>query len=238
MKRLAIIPARSGSKRLPGKNIKEFCGKPMLSYGITAALESGLFDTVMVSTDSETIAEIARKYGAEVPFLRSAEAASDTASDLDVQHEVIGEFKKRGMEFDQMAYIYPCAPFIKKEHVINALHLLEENKATIANTVTPFSFPPLRSYHINENGRITPRFPEYYNCRSQDLPTLYHDCGMLYAVDLHRYLVDGETPTQHWDRVFKDSVPVIVPEEECQDIDTLSDWIVAEQKYRMLHGLV
>ncbi|MBQ4036859.1 MAG: pseudaminic acid cytidylyltransferase [Clostridia bacterium] len=238
MKRLAIIPARSGSKRLPGKNIKEFCGKPMLSYGITAALESGLFDTVMVSTDSETIAEIARKYGAEVPFLRSAEAASDTAVDYDVQREVIGEYKKRGMEFDQMAYIYPCAPFIQPKHVKAAMEKLEKTGAILVSAVTAFSFPPLRSYYIDENDRICLRFPEYYSCRSQDLQTLYHDCGMMYAYDLHRLFVEGETRQEHWARVFAESAPVIIPEEECQDIDTLSDWIVAEQKYRMLHGLV
>lgn len=238
MKRIAIIPARSGSKRLPGKNIKEFCGKPMLAYGITAALESGLFDEIMVSTDSEEVAQIARRYGAKVPFLRSAEAASDTADDYDVQREVVLEYKKRGMEFDQMAYIYPCAPFIQVKHIAECMEVLEKTGAKLAVTVARFSDSPLRALFVDTDGILKNKFPEYLMYRTQDLPVLYHDCGMMYAFDLRGFIDDNETHEEHWNRIYASRIAVEVPEEECQDIDTLSDWVVAEQKYRILHGLV
>ena len=230
MKRLAVIPARSGSKRIPGKNVKEFCGKPMLAYSIEAALESGLFDMVMVSTDSEATAEIARKYGAEDPFLRSEETSNDFAIDRDVQYEVLGELKKHGMEFDVMAYIYPCAPFITAARIKEAVEKLENSEAAMVFPVAKFNDNPIRAYCIDDNGFIYAKFPEYSKMRSQDLPVFYHDCGQFYVFDLEVFY-DEEKMRAKWS-------PIILPDEECQDIDTPADWAIAEYKYRALHGML
>ena len=238
MKRLAIIPARSGSKRLPGKNIKDFCGKPIISYPIAAALASGLFDEVMVSTDSEEIAEIGRRFGASVPFLRSEAASRDFAIDLDVQEEVLREYEKRGAHFDQMVYIYPCNPFVTVKHLTDAVLKLEKCGAAILFPVAKYSDSPYRSYYIDENDRLRVKFPEYTSTRTQDLPALYHDCGMFYAFNLSEVWGHGESQEEHRQRLLNNRSSLVISEDECQDIDTAEDWIVAEQKYRIMHGLV
>lgn len=229
MKLVAIIPARSGSKRLPGKNIKDFCGKPIIAYAIEAALGAGIFDMVMVSTDSEHIAEIARKYGAEVPFLRSEATSNDFAVDRDVQLEVLGELKKRGLEFDAMAYIYPCSPFTTSERLVEAVDEFKRTGATMVLPVATYSCNPYRSFYIDDNGRVKYKFPEYTYTRSQDLPLLYHSCGQFSVMKIEDFL-DPEKALDNW-------VPIIIPEQEAQDIDTPSDWEIAEQKYKALHNL-
>lgn len=228
MKAIAIIPARGGSKRIPRKNIKEFCGKPIIAYSIQAALASGLFDEVMVSTDDPEIAEVAKQYGASVPFYRSAETASDYATTGAVLSEVMNKYKEMGKEFDYMACIYPCAPFVTGEKLKMAYNALLEKNGASVKPVVRFSYPPQRADRI-ENGRVFYQYPEYAPCRSQDLEPIYHDCGQFYFYDAAGY----------YGRKCAGSgtVPLIMPEEEVQDVDTLTDWRLAEVKYKvfMLH---
>ena len=145
MRRIAIITARGGSKRIPRKNIKEFCGKPILAYSIEAALASGLFDTVMVSTDDEEIAGIAKEYGAEVPFYRSEATSNDFATTNDVLLEVLAEYEKRGEQYDVACCIYPTAPFVTSEKLKDATKRLEDSDADTIIPVVAFSYPPQRA---------------------------------------------------------------------------------------------
>ncbi len=224
-KRLAIITARGGSKRIPGKNIKEFCGKPILCYSIEAAKKSGVFDEIMVSTDDEKIADIARANGASVPFMRSEQTANDYASTDDVIREVLLEYQKRGQEFDSFCCIYPTAPFITGERLRAAMELLA--KADSVMPVVPFSYPPQRGLIINHAGLVERQFPEHATTRSQDLPKVYHDCGQFYACRTAPFLAAGTTDVTNL-------VPLILSEMEVQDIDTPEDWELAEIKYRRL----
>lgn len=222
---LAIITARGGSKRIPRKNIKEFCGKPILSYSIKAALDAGVFDTVMVSTDDEEIAALAKEAGAVVPFLRSSETANDFASTDDVIMEVITEYQKRGEEFDAFCCIYPTAPFLTGDRLREAMELL--HTADSVMPIVPFSYPPQRGLIINEKGQVERQFPEYATTRSQDLPKVYHDCGQFYACRTKPFLDAGTTDVENL-------LPLVLSEMEVQDIDTLEDWEIAEIKYRRL----
>lgn len=226
MNAVAIITARGGSKRIPRKNMKEFLGKPIICYSIEAALASGLFEEVMVSTDDEEIAEIAKKAGVSVPFMRSEATANDYATTDDVLLEVLEEYEKRGKSFDYMACIYPTAPFVTVKKLKEAFRLLIENKASGVMPVVRFSFPPQRGMAVR-NGRLEYCYPENAVKRSQDLEPMYHDCGQFYFYDVKKYracrgdLEDGY-------------VPLPVPEMEVQDIDNMSDWELAEMKYRMM----
>lgn len=222
---LAIITARGGSKRIPRKNIKEFCGKPILHYSIQAALDAGIFDEVMVSTDDEEIAEIAKAAGASVPFFRSAQTANDFASTDDVIMEVISEYQKRGEVFDAFCCIYPTAPFLNGQRLKEAMALLDTADSVMP--IVPFSYPPQRGLIINEKGLVARQFPEYATARSQDLPKVYHDCGQFYACRTKPFLESGTTDVENL-------VPLILSEMEVQDIDTLEDWEIAEIKYRRL----
>ncbi|SCY03903.1 N-acylneuraminate cytidylyltransferase [Lachnospiraceae bacterium XBB2008] len=226
MKSLAIITARGGSKRIPRKNIKEFCGKPIIAYSIEAALGSGAFDTVMVSTDDEEIAEIARKYGAEVPFMRSDSTSNDTATTSDVLIEVLNTYEERGEKFDIAACIYPTAPFITADRLREAVDMLE--KSADADTVIPvvrYSYPPQRAYEIRD-GYLEFRAPEYMDTRSQDLTPWYHDAGQFYVFKTDSFL---KTRRITAGRIL----PMEIPETEVQDIDTAEDWKLAELKYSM-----
>ncbi len=226
MSAIAVITARGGSKRIPGKNKKEFLGKPIICYSIEAALESGLFEEVMVSTDDEEIAEIAKKAGASVPFMRSAKTSDDYATTDDVLMEVLEEYEKMGRDFAYMACIYPTAPFVTAEKLKEAFRLLKENNASGVMPVVRFSFPPQRGMAV-KNGRLAYCYPENAMKRSQDLEPMYHDCGQFYFYDAAKYracrgdLEDGY-------------VPFPVQETEVQDIDNLTDWKLAEMKYRMM----
>ena len=221
-KRLAMITARGGSKRIPRKNIKEFCGKPILFYSIEAALNSGVFDEVMVSTDDEEIAELAKKAGAKVPFMRSSETANDYASTDDVIMEVLKEYERQGEYFDSFCCIYPTAPFITGERLKEAMELLEEADSVMP--VVQFSYPPQRGLIVNGEGYVARQFPEYATARSQDLQKIYHDCGQFYACRTIPFMEAGTTDVEKL-------VPLVLSEMEVQDIDTLEDWEIAEIKY-------
>lgn len=223
---IAIITARGGSKRIPGKNIKDFCGKPIIAYSIEAAIQSGIFDEVMVSTDSEEIAEAAKRYGAVVPFMRSERTSNDWATTADVLREVIENYAIQDRKFDAFCCIYPTAPFITAERLRQAREILENEKADSLMPVVRFSFPPQRGLII-ENGRISYKYPEFQNSRSQDLEPMYHDCGQFYFCKTDAFLKYNALVTP-------DTVSMEMPEEEVQDIDNLSDWELAEVKYRLL----
>ena len=225
MKRIAIITARGGSKRIPRKNIREFCGRPMLAYSVQAALEAGVFDTVMVSTEDEEIAGIAEKYGASVPFFRSSEAANDFAATADVLKEVLERYAGLGESFDTVCCIYPTAPFLTPERLRQAVELLEAEQADSVLPVVRFSFPPQRCVVVRE-GALQFKWPEYAQARSQDLEPYYHDAGQFYCLR-------GESFSSQGRMVMDRTVPLILSELEVQDIDTPEDWELAELKYRM-----
>lgn len=225
-KRLAMITARGGSKRIPRKNVKEFCGKPILLYSIEAALNAGVFDEVMVSTDDEEIAALAREAGASVPFFRSEETANDYASTDEVIMEVLKEYEKRGQEFESFCCIYPTAPFITPGRLKEAMELLETADSVMP--VVPFSYPPQRGLVVNESGYVERQFPQYATTRSQDLEKVYHDCGQFYACKTIPFIEAGTTDVEKL-------VPLILSEMEVQDIDTLEDWELAEIKYQRIY---
>ena len=220
MKSIAIITARGGSKRIPKKNIKEFCGKPIIAYSIEAALASKLFDEVMVSTDSEEIAAVARHYGAKVPFMRSAKTSNDFATTADVLQEVITEYESRGQKFDMMCCIYPTAPFVTADKLQAAYKKLTESDADLVQPVVAFSFPPQRAFVIRE-GQLTYRYPECALMRSQDLENWYHDAGQFYFYRVEAFMNKGTVKI----------IPFDLPETEVQDIDSLNDWKRAEMLY-------
>ncbi len=226
MRTIAIITARGGSKRIPRKNIKEFCGKPILAYSVGAAVASGVFDCVMVSTDDPEIADIAKKYGAEVPFYRSGKTANDFASTSDVLIEVLEEYEKRGRLFDVGCCIYPTAPFVTGEKLKDAVGMLEDCGADTVIPVVSFSYPPQRALVIEE-GRLVFRHPEYLDSRSQDLQPQYHDAGQFYVFRTEAF--------RRTKRVMAGNIfPLVVSELEVQDIDNLTDWQMAEMKYGLM----
>ncbi len=222
---VAIITARGGSKRIPRKNVKEFCGKPIIVYSIEAALESGLFDEVMVSTEDEEIAGIAKAAGARVPFMRSGENAGDYASTDDVLLEVLEAYREQGREFDSFCCLYPTAPFVTAEKLRRAMQLLD--KADSVMPVVAFSFPPQRCMVLNEEGELRMKWPEHAKTRSQDLEPYYHDCGQFYCCKTAPFLEYKTTDLPHM-------VPVIMSETQVQDIDNLDDWKIAELKYSLM----
>ena len=225
-KAIAIITARGGSKRIPKKNIKEFCGKPIIAYSIRAALDSGILDEVMVSTDSEEIAEIARAYGAKVPFMRSAKTSDDFATTADVLMEVLERYQEMDRTFDVMSCIYPTAPFVTPQKLQSAYDTLTKEQAVMAMPVVAFSYPPQRSYVLNGN-MLEMKWKENYNKRSQDLEKMYHDAGQFYMYQVEAFVrLKGQ--------MTESIVPVIVDEMEVQDIDNESDWKLAELKYQMI----
>jgi len=225
MTNIAIIPARGGSKRIPRKNIKEFCGKPIIAYSIEAAIKSNIFNEIMVSTDDEEIAEVAKKYGASVPFFRSAEMSTDMAMTVPVLIEVLGEYEKQGKHFDITCCIYPCAPFVTAQKLKQGIDLLLQNDASFAFPIVKFSYPPQRCFVIREQ-RISMLYPENYLKRSQDLEPLYHDAGQFYF---------AKTEVLREKQTFfgENSMPIICNESEMQDIDTMEDWKIAEIKYNL-----
>lgn len=225
MRAVAIITARGGSKRIPRKNIRDFCGKPILAYSIEAAIASGIFDTVMVSTEDEEIAELARKYGAEVPFMRSAENANDFAVTKDVVKEVLDDYAKEGECFDVACCIYPTAPFLTAEKLKNAVQLLEENDADSVIPVVRFGFPPQRCV-VMDNGMLKFKWPEHMFTRSQDLEPFYHDAGQFYCLRTESFLQQNSL-------FMTKTVPLVLDELEVQDIDTEEDWKIAELKYQL-----
>lgn len=220
---IAIITARGGSKRIPGKNTRKFLGKPILQYSIEAALESGLFKEVMVSTDSDDIAAIAKQAGAIVPFQRSAKNADDFATTADVLIEVLNTYASRGQAFETGCCIYPTAPFVTADKLKKAYTLLKNAQADSVIPVSTFNSSIWRAYRMKEE-KISYIWPEHANRRSQDLEPAYFDCGQFYFFGVKRFLEQRSLVTPN-------TYGIAVPETEVQDIDTESDWTLAELKY-------
>jgi pseudaminic acid cytidylyltransferase len=224
---VAIIPARIGSKRIPKKNIKFFLGKPIIAYSIEAALETKLFDRIVVSTDSQEVAKIAKSYGAEVPFLRPAELSDDfTGTDAVILH-ALNWLIGHGTSIEYVCCIYATAPLIHSEYVRKGLELLKEKKAATAFSVTTYPFPIYRSLKINEEGRLQMIWPDYMNGRSQDLSEVYHDAGQFYWANVKSYLIEKKFYSG-------DAIPIVLPRYLVQDIDTEEDWKRAEAMYKAL----
>lgn len=229
MKTIAIIPARGGSKRIPRKNAKPFMGKPIIAYSIEAALASGVFDEVMVSTDDDEIARIARECGAKVPFMRSERTSTDFATTADVLDEVLDRYAAMGNDFDALACIYATAPFITAQRLMDAAKMIGDDFDS-AFTVVAYSYPVQRSLAIDPaTGTIAMRWPEYARSRSQDLAPLYHDAGQFYFAKTDVYKAAGSL----W---CGRTAPIILSELEVQDLDTPTDWALAELKYQLLNG--
>ncbi|MDY6328534.1 MAG: pseudaminic acid cytidylyltransferase [Lachnospiraceae bacterium] len=228
-KRIAIITARGGSKRIPKKNIKEFCGKPIIVYSIEAALKSDIFDEVMVSTDSEEIADIARQYGASVPFMRSAKTSDDYATTSDVIMEVLEKYQEMGQTFDYICCIYPTAPFVTPDKLKAAMSIMEKDDVVEVMPVVQFSYPPQRCFVIGDDNYMKYKYEEYMQSRSQDLEKQYHDAGQFYVYDADKYVkLSG--------KISGGIMPIIVSELEVQDIDNEDDWKIAELKYKLMNG--
>jgi pseudaminic acid cytidylyltransferase len=226
---IAIITARGGSKRIPRKNIKNFLGKPIIAYSIAAALEAGCFDEVMVSTDDHEIEDIARQYGAKVPFLRSAETSDDFSTTPDVLMEVLTDYQKRGIDFTYACCIYPTAPFITAEKLRNGYEVLLRDDADAVFQVVRYSTPIQRALKI-EGGFLRMIQPENMKIRSQDLMPAYHDSGQFYWFNVQRFLVCKHLFMEH-------AVPMEVSDLEVQDIDNEEDWKIAEMKYQLLKAM-
>lgn len=227
MKNLAIITARGGSKRIPRKNIRDFLGKPIIAYSIETALKSGVFNEVMVSTDDDEIAEIAKKFGAKIPFKRSNETSNDTATTTDVIIEVLSEYNKRNLNFDYACCIYPTAPFIKPESLKSGLDKMIQDNTIAAFPVVKYSYPIQRSLEISNDGKLSMICPEHSRSRSQDLIPRYHDAGQFYWFKVSEIKPNMEL-------LKMKASPIILSEKEVQDIDTEEDWILAELKFKLL----
>lgn len=223
---LAIIPARGGSKRIPGKNIKDFCGKPIIQYSIEAALKSNCFNEVMVSTDDQQIAKVATQSGALVPFMRSANNSNDQSHLVDVVIEVLTQYQKAGKAFQYVCCILPTAPFVSADKIMEGLALLKEKKAISVFTITKFEYPIQRALNFKDD-RIRMKWSRNYNSRSQDLLSTYHDAGQFYWLDVPKVLKYQRFFTHKSYAVELDNLAV-------QDIDTLEDWQGAEIKYKIL----
>ena len=223
---IAIIPARGGSKRIPRKNIKSFCGKPLIAYSIEIAIERQLFDRIIVSTDDQEIAEVAIQYGAEVPFIRPAELADDHTGTGDVVEHAIKTIQESDKQYDYLCTLYATAPLLQKEYLVEGYNKLRSNQAQQAFSVASMPFPIQRCFKVNENGRCEMFQPEHFLTRSQDLQEAYQDAGQFYWKSLTR-------PTT--DITFgSGSIPIILPRYLVQDIDTEEDWEQAELMYQLL----
>jgi N-acylneuraminate cytidylyltransferase len=229
MGNICIIPARGGSKRIPRKNIKYFLGKPIIAYSIQAALDSLLFDEVMVSTDDSEIAKIAVKYGAKVPFKRSDKNSDDFATTFDVIEEVIISYKNEGREFDNVCCLYACAPFVTKELILESFQKLKSNNFDTVFPVIPYSFPIQRAL-IEKNGKIFMIKENNLQSRTQDLEKTYHDVGQFYCCKIDRIMLNKKILTNNTGGIF-------VTELDAQDIDNHIDWKLAELKYSLRNEL-
>ena len=227
--KLAIIPARGGSKRIPRKNIKPFCGKPMIAWSIEAALESGCFDRIIVSTDDDEIAEVARQYGAEVPFLRPLELSDDHTGTIPVIRHAIETINSQGRAVGQACCLYATAPFIQAEDLRRGLEILQGSGGDYAFSVTSYAFPIQRAIRLTPEGRVEMFNPEHFNTRSQDLEEAYHDAGQFYWGLADAWL-QGKM-------IFSPaSLPVMLPRHRVQDIDTPEDWVRAEWLFKAIQA--
>ncbi len=224
---IAIIPARGGSKRIPRKNIKPFHGKPMIAYSIEAALNSGCFDKVIVSTDDQEIADVAVKYGAEVPFLRPDNISDDFATTMDVMQHAIQWCVDQDLEVDNVCCIYATAPFILPEYIKQGLVSVSSPNVEYAFSATSFPFAIQRAISVDQNGFVAMFSPEFANTRSQDLEEAYHDAGQFYWGKSSAFLAGKAIFAQH-------SKAVLLPRKRVQDIDTPEDWELAETLFSVL----
>ena len=225
--KVAIIPARGGSKRIPRKNIKSFCGRPIIGYSIQAALDSGLFDRIIVSTDDEEIAEVSRAQGAETPFLRPKKLADDFTGTNAVVRHAIRWLLEQGEEITFACCIYATAPFVQPLYLKTGYQLLQSSGKSFAFSVTSFPFPIQRAVRFLSDGSIDAMFPDNVNVRSQDLEEAYHDAGQFYWGKVQAFMND--------EIVFSPvSMPVILPRHLVQDIDTPEDWKRAELMYKAI----
>jgi pseudaminic acid cytidylyltransferase len=219
--KVAVIPARGGSKRIPKKNIKTFYGKPMIAWSIEAAVNSGIFDKVIVSTDNEEISNISLEYGAEVPFIRPDEISDDYAVTTEVIAHSANWFKKEGLEVESITCIYATAPFLDVEDLIEGINIFESESWEYVFTVTDFAAPIFRAFRQTQSGGLEMYYPEFFETRSQDLPQALHDAGQFYIARPTTWVKNK--------RIFdKNSRPLIIPRYRVQDIDTEEDWERAE----------
>ena len=226
--RIAIIPARGGSKRIPKKNIKEFCGKPMIAWPIDAANSSGCFDRIVVSTDNEEIARVAEKYGAEVPFIRPANLSDDHTTVAPVIDHAIKLLSQNGCDIDEVCCIYATAPFIKPSDIKIGLHKLQNLECDFSFSVCSYQFPIQRAFSILGEVGVSMYRPNDFNIRSQDLEEAYHDAGQFYWGYPSSWGKDV--------KMFSDrSAPVILPRYRVQDIDTMEDWTRAELLFETIN---
>jgi pseudaminic acid cytidylyltransferase len=224
---IAIIPARGGSKRIPRKNRKDFHGKPIIAYSIEAAIESNCFDKIIVSTDDAEIAQIAREWGADVPFVRPDDISGDYATTADVIQHAIEWCECEGWNPSYVCCIYPTAPLLQPADINSGLSLLRESDVQYVFSATTFEFPIQRAVYLDKGAQVNMFQPEHLNTRSQDLIDAYHDAGQFY-----------------WGKVraFKAALPIfanhsrlfLLPKVRVQDIDTAEDWVIAEMKYKAL----
>lgn len=225
--KIAIIPARGGSKRIPRKNIKLFHGKPLIAYSIEAAIISQCFDKIIVSTDDDEIAKVALEYGAEVPFIRPAAISDDHATTMDVINHAITWFKEHEFEVSHVCCIYATAPFISSNAVKSGLSSLIAGKFNYAFSVTSFPFPIQRALKIQSDGSTAMFQPEHANTRSQDLEEAYHDAGQFYWGTAEAFL--------NKKAIFSDnSFAIVLPRTTVQDIDTPEDWDNAQAMFALL----
>lgn len=225
--KIAIIPARGGSKRIPRKNIKMFTGKPMIAHSIETAKESGLFDKIIVSTDDKEIADISNEFGAETPFVRPSELSDDYTG----THEVVGHAVQwlldSGLDIQEVCCIYATAPFIEQQDLAKGLELLQQERWDSVFAATTFNYPIFRSFQVCDDGGLEMFFTEHYHTRSQDLPEAVHDAGQF-------YWASAETWIKPPKGFSKKSTVVLLPSWRVQDIDTLDDWQRAEMIYELL----
>lgn len=225
--KVAIIPARGGSKRIPGKNIKNFAGKPIIAWSISAAIKTNLFDRVIVSTDDEKIAHVSRKYGAEIPFIRPKKLADDHTGTNEVVKHALLWFAENNQVIEEVCCIYATAPFVTSKSIIEGYKKLIDNNKLFAFSVTTFPFPVQRALRVDSEGSIEAVNPDKIFSRSQDLKEMYHDAGQFYWGRAEAFLEDRV--------IFSSvSVPVILPRYLVQDIDTREDWDRAELMFKAL----
>ena len=223
--KLAVIPARGGSKRIPQKNIKEFSGRPIIAWAIEAAINSNCFDAVIVSTDDEEIAEVARGCGALTPFLRPAEISNDFATTSEVVRHAIEWMNFSGKKVDKVCCLYATAPFVTQYDIEEGLKLLLEKQCEYVYVATTYDYPIQRALRMSPIGSLIPFDSAGFNNRSQDFPKAYHDAGQFYWAHASTWITKVDIFTER-------SFPIIVSRENAQDIDEPEDWIFAEKIFK------
>jgi len=224
---ICVIPARGGSKRIPRKNIRPFCGRPMITWSIAAAQTARCFDHILVSTDDEEIAAVAASHNAEVPFLRPAHLADDHATTQAVVGHTVQWCERQRVPVEAVCCLYPTAPFVQPDDLVKASHLLEQAPLhSFVFTATSFPFPIQRAIRIDAAGRSSMLYPEHFKIRSQDLEETYHDAGQFYWA--------RPAAWTNGINIFDDGRPLLLPRWRVQDIDTEEDWVCAE----LLHQII